>query len=89
MPRPERSSPQKVLGGKRGGGDFGGGWAGSCSFQALEEQAQVGFEFGEEGEDDLAAVGCQQMHVDHLHGGELRQRAARPETRGEAVQASG
>ena len=77
------------MGGERGGGDFGGRLGRQLQLQAVEEQAQVGLGLGEAGEDDLAAVGGGQMHVDHLHGGEFFQGAARSEARGEAVEAAG
>jgi hypothetical protein len=55
----------------------------------MEQQAQVWLGFGGAGEDDLAPVGCGQVHVDDLHGGELCQRAAGGEAGSEAVQPAG
>ena len=78
-----------MLGGELGGGDFGGRLGRQLQLEAVDEEAQVGLGLGEAGKDDLAAVGGGQMHVDHLQGGELLERATRGQAWGEVVQAAG
>ena len=74
---PRRSALQR--GGWRGrdGGDFGWWLGGQLQFQLLQQEAELGFGLGIAGEHQLAAVGGRQVHVDHLHGGELFQHTAR------------
>ena len=75
------STPRSALqrGGWRGRacGDFGWWLGRQLQFQLLQQQAELGFGFGIAGEQQLAAVGGRQVHIDHLHGGELFQHAAR------------
>ena len=84
---PQRSALQR--GGWRGraGGDFGGWLGGQLQFQLLQQEAEFGFGLGVAGEQQLAAVGGRHVHVDHLHGGELLQHAARREPRRQRMQA--
>jgi len=49
--------------------------------ELVEEQLQLGFGLGEAGERQLAPVGGRQVYVDHRHGGELLEHAARGQPR--------
>jgi hypothetical protein len=53
---------------------LGGGWAGSSCFSFFSNRLSSGSVAGEQ---ELIAVGGWQVHVDHLHGSELLQHAAR------------
>ena len=75
------------IGGAGAGGDFRGRLGGQLQFELVEQQAQLGFGLGVAGEQQLAAVGGRHVHVDHLHGGELLQHAARRQPRRQGVQA--
>ena len=76
--------------GRQCGGGYSGGRLGrQGQVHAVEQQAKLGLGFGVAREDDLTPVGGRQMDIDHLHGGELCQRAAGGEAGSEAVQASG
>ena len=86
---PKRSSLRGGIAGRACGGDFRGRLGRQGQVHAVDQQAQFGLGFGVAGQHDLAPVGGRQMHVDHLDGGELRQRAAGGEAWGEAVQAAG
>ena len=74
---PRRSALQRGGWHGRGGGDFGWWLGGQLQFQLLQQEAELGFGLGIAGEHQLAAVGGRQVHVDHLHGGELLQHTAR------------
>ena len=74
---------------RRGGGDFGGRLGRQDQVHSVDEEAQVGLGVGGAGEDNLAPVGCGQMDIDHLHGGELCQRASGAEAGSEAMQTAG
>ena len=37
----------------------------------MEEEFEVFFGLGVAVHDDLATIGCGQVHIEHLHGGEL------------------
>ena len=50
---------------------------GQIQLQFVQQQVELGFGLGVAGEHQLAAVGGWQVHVDHLHGGELLEHAAR------------
>ena len=60
---------------------------GQFQFEFLQQEAELGFGLGIAGEQQLAAVGGRQVHVDHLHRGKLLQHAARREPRRQRVQA--
>ena len=84
---PRRSALQR--GGRRGGadGDFGWWLGGQIQLQFLQQEAELGFGLGVAGEYQLAAVGGRQVHVDHLHGGELIEHAARRQPGRQRMQA--
>ena len=84
---PRRSALQR--GGWRGraGGDFGWWLGGQLQLQFVQQQVELGFGLSIASEQQLAAVGGWQMHVDHLHGGELFQHAARRQPRRQRMQA--
>ena len=86
---PKRSSLQRRDWPAGCGGDFRGRLGRQREVHAVEEQAKLRLGFGGAGKDDLAPVGGGQMHVDHLNGGELRERASGGEAGREAVQAAG
>src|SRR6266571_1868814 len=48
-----------------------------AELQPVDQELEFGFGMGIAREPDLAAVGGRQMHIDHLDGGELVERAAR------------
>jgi hypothetical protein len=52
----------------------------------VKEEREFGLRFGIEGQQQLAAVGCRDMQIDHLHGGELFDGAARRQPRRQRVQ---
>ena len=54
-----------------GGGDPGRRLLGKLEFEPAQQQFEFVFGLGVAREDHLATVGRGQMHVDHLHGGEL------------------
>src|SRR5713101_5655852 len=70
------------------GGDFEGRLERQIELEFLQEQVELGFRLGVAGEQQLAAVGGWQVHVDHLHGGKLFQHAARGQPRCESTQAA-
>jgi hypothetical protein len=76
-----------VGGAGHAGGDFGGRLGGQLQFQFLQQQAEFGFGLGIAGEQQFAAVGGRQMHVDHLYGSKLLQHGSRRQTRRQRVQA--
>ena len=84
---PRRSALQR--GGWRGraGGDFGWRLGGQLQFQFVQQEVELGFRLGITSEQQLAAVGGRQVHVDHLHGGKLLQHAARRQPRRQRIQA--
>jgi putative SOS response-associated peptidase YedK len=53
----------------------------------LGEEPELGFGLGIAAEQQLAAVGGRQMHVDHLHGGKLFQHTARRQPGRQRMQA--
>src|SRR6516162_6150708 len=73
---------------ERGSGDSGWWLGGQIGLQFLEHQLELGFRLGIASEHQLAAVGGWQMHVDHLHGGELLKYAARRQPWRQGVQAA-
>ena len=85
------STPRSALqrGGWRGraGSDFGWWLGGQLQSQLVHQEAEPGFGLGIAGEQQLAAVGGRQVHVDHLHGGELLQHAARRQPGRQRMQA--
>ena len=84
---PRRSALQR--GGWRGraGGDFGWRLGGQLQFQFVQQEVEFRFGLGMAGEHQLAAVAGRQVHVNHLHGGELLQHAARRQPRRQSMQA--
>jgi hypothetical protein len=68
---PQRSALQRGGWRRRDGGDFRWWLGGQLQFQLIQQEAELGFGLGIEGEQQLAAVGGRQVHIDHLHGGEL------------------
>ena len=74
---PRRSS---LHGGWRGGlsgADFGLRLGGQDEFELIEQEREFGFWFGVAGQQQLAPVGCRQMNIDHLDGGEFLESAPR------------
>ena len=65
---------------------MGGGWAGSCSFMRSMRRRRSGSGSVMRVRMISRPSVVGQMHVDHLHGGELRQRAAGGEAWSEAVE---
>jgi len=55
-------------------------------FELLDQKFLVGGEFGVTAEDQGAAVGGGEMHVEHLHGGELVKHGPGGETGGERLE---
>ena len=86
---PRRSALQRGRWRWRAGGDFGWRLGGQLQFQLLQQEAELGFGLGIAGEQQLAAVGGRQVHVDHLHGGELLEHAARRQPGRQSMQAPG
>ena len=84
---PRRSALQRGGWRRRDGGDFRWWLGGKLQFQLIQQEAELGFGLGIAGEQQLAAVGCRQVNIDHLHGGELLQHAARRQSRRQRVQA--
>ena len=74
---PRRSALQRGGWRRRDGGDFRWWLGGKLQFQLIQQEAELGFGLGIAGEQQLAAVGGRQVDIDHLHGGELFQHAAR------------
>ena len=72
--------------GQSRGGDFRRRVRGQSELELVDQQLQLGFGLGVAGQDDLAFIGCRQMDVDHLDGGELFQRTARGQSWREGVQ---
>jgi hypothetical protein len=54
--------------------------------ELAEQQFQLRLRLGVAGQDDLSPVRGRHLHVDHLHGGELVEHAARCQTGGERSQ---
>jgi hypothetical protein len=50
-----------------------------AKLEPVDQELKFGFGMGVAGEPDLATVSGRQMHIDHLNGGELFERAARSE----------
>jgi hypothetical protein len=67
--------------GSSGGGDFGWRLGRQAEFELVDQQLQLGFGLGVSGQHDLASVGCWQMDVDHLNGGEFVEGASRGQSR--------
>src|SRR6202049_3713649 len=84
---PRRSS---LHGGWRGGlsgADFGLRLGGQDEFELIEQEREFGFWFGVAGQQQLSAVGRRDMQINHLHGGELFDGAARHEARRQGMEA--
>ena len=84
---PRRSS---LHGGWRGGlsgADFGLRLGGQDEFELIEQEREFGFWFGVAGQQQLSAVGRRDMQINHLHGGELFDGAARREARRQGMEA--
>ena len=84
---PRRSALQRGGWRRRDGGDFRWWLGGKLQFQLIQQEAELGFGLGIAGEQQLAAVGGRQVHIDHLHGGELFQHAARRQPGRQRMQA--
>ena len=84
---PRRSALQRGGWRRRDGGDFRWWLGGKLQFQLIQQEAELGFGLGIAGEQQLAAVGGRQVNIDHLHGGELLQHAARRQPGRQRVQA--
>ena len=69
-------------------GDFWWRLGGQIQLQLVEEQFEFGLRLGVAGQQQLAAIGGGQVHVDHLHGGELFEHAARRQPRRQRMQAA-
>ena len=65
------------------------GMGGQGEAELVEDEPQLGLRFGVAGQAQLATVGGGHVKVDHLHGGELLDDAARGQSRGERIEASG
>ena len=70
-----------------GGVDLGWWLRRKVELELVEEQSELGLRFGVAGQRDDAGIGGGDLHVDHLHGGELFQDAARGEARRQGAQA--
>src|ERR1700680_1997008 len=84
---PRRSS---LHGGWRGGlsgVDFGLRLGGQDEFELIEQEREFGFWFGVAGQQQLSAVGRRDMQINHLHGAELFDGAARHEARRQGMEA--
>jgi hypothetical protein len=64
---------------------FGGGWAGRTSLRRSRSSFRSGSGVGVAREVELPAIAGRDTHVDHLHGGELLQHAARAQSRDEIL----
>ena len=84
---PRRSALQRGGWRRRDGGDFRWWLGGKLQFQLIQQEAELGFGLGIAGEQQLAAVGGRQVDIDHLHGGELFQHAARRQPGRQRMQA--
>ena len=84
---PRRSALRRGGWRRRDGGDFRWWLGGKLQFQLIQQEAELGFGLGIAGEQQLAAVGGRQVHIDHLHGGELFQHAARRQPGRQRMQA--
>jgi len=78
---PRRSALQR--GGWRGraGSDLGWWLSGPIQLQFVQQEVELGFGLGVAG-----AIGGRQVHVDHLHSGELLEHAARRQPRRQSMQ---
>ena len=83
----ERSSLQGVGLGAPVCGDGRDLLGGQGEAELVEDEPQLGLRFGVAGQAQLAAVGGGHVQVDHLH--ELLDDAARGQSRGERIEASG
>ncbi len=61
---------------------------GQDEFELVEQERELGFRLGVAGQQQFAAVGRRDMQVDHLHGGELFDDAARRQAWRQGVQAA-
>ncbi len=84
----ERSSLHRGWGIDRGGGNFRRRLRRRFELELVEQEPQLGLRLGVAGEQELAPVGCRHVDIDHLHGGERVEHAARGEPRGERMQAA-
>ena len=80
---PRRSALHRRCGVGLGGGDCRRRLGRERELQAVEQESELGLGLGVAGQADLAAVGGRDVDVDHLHGGELLEGAARGEPGGE------
>ena len=60
---------------------------GQDEFELIEQEREFGFWFGVAGQQQLSAVGRRDMQINHLHGGELFDGAARREARRQGMEA--
>ena len=66
---------------------LGLGWSGQDQFEFVQEEREFRLRlFGIAGQQQLAAVGRRDMQIDHLHGGELFDGAARGQTGRQGMQ---
>src|SRR5712671_889992 len=72
---PRRSSLDGGWRGGLSGADFGLRLGGQDEFELIEQEREFGF--GVAGQQQLSAVGRRDMQINHLHGGELFDGAAR------------
>ena len=69
------------------GSDFGFRLGGEDEFAFVEQQLELGLRLGVAGQQQLAAVGRRDMQIDHRHGGELFDGAARRQAGRQGVEA--
>lgn len=58
-------------------------------FELLDQEPEFRLRLGIAGQQQLPPVGCRQMNIDHLDGGELLERAARGQSRRQACPCEG
>ena len=70
------------------GGDFRWRLGWQFELERVEQHAQLGLRLGVAGEQEFASIGCRDVDVDHLDGGELLEHAARGQPRRQRIQAA-
>src|SRR6202051_5256458 len=84
---PERSALQQVA--RAGAGGDARWWLWwQLELELLDQEPEVWLWLGGAGQQQLPSVGRRQMHIDHLDGGELLERAARGQSRCQNLQAT-
>lgn len=91
MRRDQRSALQRRGCGNGGCAGYAYPWRrlrGQVEFHMRQQQAQIGVRFGVAREHQFASVGGRQMHVEHLHSGELFQHRSWGKSTGQRFESS-